>query len=83
MKFEEDVMENKILPTLEISLKATLARWWGTHKSKINNWFQCKSLLRIRFDAKKEHKYEEKYDGFGQSQEHVEKYIVQWRLVPP
>jgi hypothetical protein len=83
MKYEVEVMENQRLPTLDISLKATPARWWGTHKEKINNWFQCKRLLRIRFDAEQEHRYEEKYEGFGQPQEHVDKCIVQWRLVPP
>ena len=51
MKFEVDVMENHILPTLDIYLKATLARGWCTHKNKINKWFQCKRLLHIRFCA--------------------------------
>jgi hypothetical protein len=32
-------MENQILLALDIALKATPARWWGTHKEKINNWF--------------------------------------------
>jgi hypothetical protein len=30
MKFEVEVMENQILPTLYISLKDTPTRWWGT-----------------------------------------------------
>jgi hypothetical protein len=56
MKYEVEVMENQILPVLDISLKSTPARWWGTHKANINNWFQCKRLLRIRFDAENEHR---------------------------
>ena len=40
MKFEVEVMENQILPTLDIVLKSRPAIWWGTHKAKINNWFQ-------------------------------------------
>jgi hypothetical protein len=40
MKYEVEVMENHRLPTLYIALKDTPARWWGTHKEKINNWFQ-------------------------------------------
>ena len=79
MKYEVEVMENQRLPALDIALKDTPARWWVTHKAKINIWFQCKRLLRIRSDAEQEHKYE----GFGQPSEHVEKCIVQWRLVPP
>jgi hypothetical protein len=65
MKFELEVEENQRLPILYISLKATPARWWGTHKDKINNWFQCKRLLHIRFGANQEHRYEEKHEGFG------------------
>jgi hypothetical protein len=37
MNFELEVMDNKRLPTLDISLKATPTHWWGTHKEKINN----------------------------------------------
>jgi hypothetical protein len=45
MRFESKVVENKILLVLDISLKVTSARWWGTHKEKINKSFQCKRLL--------------------------------------
>jgi hypothetical protein len=82
MKYEVQFMENQILLALYISSKATPIRWWGTHKAKINNWFYCKRLLCIRFGIEKEHKYEEKYEGFGKTQEHVEKCIVQWILIP-
>jgi hypothetical protein len=40
MKYEVEVMENQRLQSLCIALKYTPARWWGTHKAKINNWFQ-------------------------------------------
>jgi hypothetical protein len=49
MKYEVQVMDNQRLPELDIALKATPARWWVTHKEEINNWFQCKRLLHIRF----------------------------------
>jgi hypothetical protein len=65
MKFELEVVEDQILPVLDISLKATPTRWWGTHKENINNWYQCKMLLHIRFNVKQEHRYKEKYDGIG------------------
>jgi hypothetical protein len=42
MKYEVEVMENQILPALDISLKDTPAIWWGTHKENINNWFSAK-----------------------------------------
>jgi hypothetical protein len=37
MKFELEIVENKILPVLDISLKSTPGHWWGTHKENINN----------------------------------------------
>ena len=82
MEFES-VVENQILPVLDIALKATPSHWWGTHKEKINNWFQCKRLLRIRFGAEQENKILVKHDGFGKPKEHVDRCMVQWRLVPP
>jgi hypothetical protein len=82
MNFELEVVENQILPVLDISLKATPSRWWGTHKEKINNWYQCKILLCIRFNAEQENRYEENCDGIGQPKEHVEICIIQSRLLP-
>jgi hypothetical protein len=73
MKFELEVVESKRLPVLYIALKYTPTHWWGTHKEKINNWFQCKRLLCIRFSGEKEHIYER----FGQPKEHIDKFMVQ------
>jgi hypothetical protein len=82
-KFELEVLESQRLPFLDISLKATPVRWWGTHKENIQNWYQCKILLCIRFSAGRENKYMEKYDGMGQPREHIDRCIIQSRLVPP
>jgi hypothetical protein len=68
MNFEVEVVENQRFLALYISLKSTPARWWGTHKAKINNWFQFQRLLRIRFSVEQEKIYEEKYEGFGKPQ---------------
>jgi hypothetical protein len=81
--FQVEVLENQRFTTLDISLKETSARLWGTHKEKINNWFQCKRLLRTRFGIEKENKFLEKYVGIGQPREHIDRCIIQWRLVPP
>jgi hypothetical protein len=47
--YEEEVLENQRLLSLDISLKETPARWWGMHKETIQDWYQCKRLLCIRF----------------------------------
>jgi hypothetical protein len=43
-KFELEIIEIQRLPVLDISLKETPARWWGTHKENIHDWYQCKRL---------------------------------------
>jgi hypothetical protein len=60
MNIELEAVENKILPILDMALKATLSRCWGTHKENINNWYQCNRLLHIIFDAKHENRLVEK-----------------------
>jgi hypothetical protein len=50
-QYEDEVSEKQRLLAFDITLKATLARWWGTHKETITDWYQCKRLLRIRFSA--------------------------------
>jgi hypothetical protein len=50
-KYEDEVLENQRLLSLDIALKETPARWWGAHKETIKDWYQCKRLLRIRFGA--------------------------------
>jgi hypothetical protein len=50
------------LLSLDIALKDTPARWWGTHKETITDWYQCKRLLCIRFDIEQKNK-QHKYDG--------------------
>jgi hypothetical protein len=42
IKYEEEVLENQRFLALDISLKATPARWWGAHKETIMDWYQCK-----------------------------------------
>jgi hypothetical protein len=68
---------------LEMAPKETLSCWWGAHKEKINNWYQCKRLLHIIFGAEQENIYLEKYYRMGQPREHIDKSMVQWILVPP
>jgi hypothetical protein len=55
-QYEDEVLENQRLLALDIALKATPARWWGTHKETIKDWYQCKRLLRIRFGTEQKKK---------------------------
>jgi hypothetical protein len=40
--YEDEVLENKIFLALDITLKETPARWWGSHKEIIKDLYQCK-----------------------------------------
>ena len=41
-RYEDEVLENKRLLSLDIVLKETLVRWWGVHKETVKDWYQCK-----------------------------------------
>jgi hypothetical protein len=45
IKFEEIVPIQQILLALDEALKATPARWWGTHKHNITDWVHCHNLM--------------------------------------
>jgi hypothetical protein len=62
-QYEDEVIENQRLLALNIALKATPARWWGTHKETIKDWYQCKRLLHIRFGTEQKRNKQHKYDG--------------------
>jgi hypothetical protein len=81
-QYEDEVLENQRILTLDIALKATPARWWGTHKETITYWYQCKKLLHIRFGAEQKNNKEQKYDGQGAPTEHLEKCKILWKMTP-
>jgi hypothetical protein len=76
-------LENQRLLALDISLKETHSRWWGAHKEMIQDWYQCKRLLRIRFEAEQGKNTLQKYDGRGRLVKHIEKCRTKCRLTPP
>jgi hypothetical protein len=71
-QYEDEVLENQRLLALDLALKDTPARWWGAHKETITNWYQCKRLLCIRFGTEQIGNKQQKYDGLGTPEEHLE-----------
>jgi hypothetical protein len=71
-QYEDKVLENQRLLALDLALKATPARWWGAHKEIITKWYQCKWLLRIRFDAEQKNNKQQRYEGLGTPAKHLE-----------
>jgi hypothetical protein len=82
-QYEDEVLENQRLLALDLALKATPARWWGAHKETITDWYQCKRLLCIRFDAEHKNNKKQKYDGQRAPTEHLEKCRTLWKMTPP
>jgi hypothetical protein len=62
-QYKDELLENQRLLALDIALKATPARWWGTHKETIKDWYQYKQLMRIRFGTEHRRNQKHKYDG--------------------
>jgi hypothetical protein len=54
-QYEDEVLENQRLLALDLALKATPARWWGTHKDTITDWYQCKRLLHAYGSTQNKH----------------------------
>jgi hypothetical protein len=67
------IFGNQRLLSLDISLKETPSRWWGVHKETIQDWYQCKQLMHIRFDVEQGSTTVKNYDGRGALVEHLEK----------
>jgi hypothetical protein len=82
-QYEDEVLENQRLLALDLSLKDTLTIWWGAHKETNIDWYQCKRLLRIRFDAEQTGNKQQKYDGLGIPVEHLEACKMLWKMTPP
>jgi hypothetical protein len=78
-QYKDEVLENQRL----LALKATLARWWGAHKETITDWYQCKRILCIRFDAEYEYNKQLKYQGQEAPTEHLAKCKTLWKMTPP
>jgi len=36
---------------LDVALKATIARWWATHKDHIKEWSQLRTLITAQFSS--------------------------------
>jgi hypothetical protein len=70
MEFEEIVPIQQRLLALDEALKATPARWWGTHKHNITDWVQCHTLMTTRFSEQVE-SCEVRYTGRSCPKDHV------------
>jgi hypothetical protein len=66
---------------LDEALKATLARWWGTHKKTIVEWVQCRTLLTVHFSDQAEG-CEVRYTCQRCTKDHVRSCEEAWSNIP-
>jgi hypothetical protein len=69
-EFEASVPTQQILLAMDEALKETPTRWWGTHKSNITDWIQCRTLMTTWFSAQVEG-CEVRYIGRSCPKDHV------------
>ena len=48
-EFQEQVPTEVRTGALDIALKETPVRWWGTHKESLKEWEQVKRMMKIIF----------------------------------
>lgn len=80
-KYQMKILEKDRLRALDIALKATLARWWATHKKHIKGWPQYKTLMKIRFSTTLEY-VEVEYTGQTSLKDHIYVCLEAWQIVP-
>ena len=77
VEYEIQVLAFERLKALDVSLQATPARWWASHKQNITTWKTCQRLLMIRFSEKPD-ELECQYNGETGPRLHVDFYTKKW-----
>ena len=68
--FEREVPKKHHFQALDWVLRATPARWWGTHKYSFDDWRMYRKMMRLQFDHPQV-RLIEKYDGRNDPRDHL------------
>jgi hypothetical protein len=79
--FEENLPIQQRLLAMDEAMKATPVIWWGTHKSNITDWIQCRTLMTTRFSTQVEG-CEVFYTGRSFPMDHVRSCEEAWSDIP-
>ncbi len=79
--FEREVMEKHHFQVLDLTLRATLARWWGTHKDNFDGWHTYRRLMKVWFGHPMV-RLIDKYDGRSDPREHFAKWTDAYGAEP-
>jgi len=48
-EFERELLKEYRFQALELVLRATPSRWWGTHKENFSGWKEYMRVIKLRF----------------------------------
>ena len=65
------------MAAIELTARATPARWWHAHKENIASWDDFKRLMAIRFSNDKE-PLQQKYIGESEPRSHIKICEQNW-----
>lgn len=71
--FERGVPKKQRFQALDWALCAMAARWWGTHKGRFGDCFECRKMMRTHF-GKLKVQIIDKYDGQDDPSMHLAKW---------
>jgi hypothetical protein len=80
-EFETSVPTQQRLLAMDEAMKATSTRWWGTHKSNIIDWTQCRTMMTTWFSAQ-EGSGEARYTSQSCPKDHVQSCKEAWSDIP-
>lgn len=72
---EEQVSPDIIVQALDIALKATLARWWGTQKQHIGSWDPGRRMLTTQFGYSSKY-IQDRYTGEASPWMYIDKCVT-------
>ena len=71
--FEREVPKDHHFWALDLALRNTPARWWGTHKDSFDGWRDYRRMMRLWFGHPST-RLTEKYDGRDDPHDHLAKW---------
>lgn len=80
-EFEREVPKKNHFQSLDLTLCAMPAQWWGTHKDNFEEWREYRIMIRFWFGHPK-FRLTEKYDGINDLHRHLEKWTKVYGIEP-
>ena len=78
---ERKVLEDHRFQVLDLTLRTTLARWWGMQKDNFDEWHDYRRMMRLRFGHPKI-RVTKKYDGRNDPCDHLSKWTKLYGTEP-